>query len=393
MFFYISFLRPPPVQAGPYGTISITPQISNDLRTESYTSAQDLYFSWSLHSPPHPKGPQTTRPTKFTTYRPSSAYKELPIPVPPGVREGQRWCLIITALPQSAGASNLDSVDLSAADVGASPFPVMSMPIAFIGRGSKGAAKQEMIERTFLVPCRGDADSEEGGGKEQKMLAALTFTEKTSFDLDKKIWDSGIGLSAWLVHLHENPNAPGSNPRREKLRDALFAEEPRRILELGAGIGMLSIAFAVMRSRPLSSEKVNDRIIATDIDSAMPLLEENIAANSGYFQSTKPEAKILDWDDEGLPEDIQALKSFDAIVMADVTYNTASFPSLTHTLSKLARLGPKAPAILLGYKERDESERTFWSMMADLGIDFEKIGERAGAGGAPVEIWLGSVRQ
>ena len=101
----------------------------------------------------------------------------------------------------------------------------------------------------------------------------------------QKIWDSGIGLSAWLVHLHENPSASGSNPRREKLRDALFAEEPRRILELGqywftvsrfrksnflsfelgAGIGMLSIALAVMRSRPLSSEQVNDRIIATDI--------------------------------------------------------------------------------------------------------------------------------
>lgn len=79
--------------------------------------------------------------------------------------------------------------------------------------------------------------------------------------------------------------------------------------------------------------------------------------------------------------------------MADVTYNVASFPSLTRTLSKLARLGPKAPPILLGYKERDESERTFWGMMTDLGIDFEKIGERAGAGGAPVEIWLSSVRE
>lgn len=78
--------------------------------------------------------------------------------------------------------------------------------------------------------------------------------------------------------------------------------------------------------------------------------------------------------------------------MADVAYNVASFPSLTRTLAKLARLGKKAPPILLGYKERDESEHTFWNMMSDLGIDFEKIGERAGAGGVPVEIWLGSMR-
>lgn len=79
--------------------------------------------------------------------------------------------------------------------------------------------------------------------------------------------------------------------------------------------------------------------------------------------------------------------------MADVAYNVSSFPSLTRTLNKLARLGSKSPAILLGYKERDPSERTFWGMMAELGFKFDKIGERAGAGGAPVEIWLGGVRE
>ena len=77
--------------------------------------------------------------------------------------------------------------------------------------------------------------------------------------------------------------------------------------------------------------------------------------------------------------------------MADVAYNVASFPSLTRTLNKLARHGSKSPAILLGYKERDPSERTFWEMMAALGIKFNKISERTGAGGAPVEIWLGRV--
>jgi hypothetical protein len=46
----------------------------------------------------------------------------------------------------------------------------------------------------------------------------------------------------------------------------------------------------------------------------MPLLEENITANSGYFQSTKPQATVLDWDDEDLPEDIKNLQGLDAIV-------------------------------------------------------------------------------
>lgn len=75
--------------------------------------------------------------------------------------------------------------------------------------------------------------------------------------------------------------------------------------------------------------------------------------------------------------------------MADVTYNTDSFPSLVRTLSQLVRLGKKAPAVVLGYKERDVAERTLWELVGEFGLKFQKVGERAGAGGAPVEVWLG----
>jgi len=75
--------------------------------------------------------------------------------------------------------------------------------------------------------------------------------------------------------------------------------------------------------------------------------------------------------------------------MADVTYNTTSFPALSQTLSRLSRMGSRPPAILLGYKERDEAERSFWDLAAETGIRFQNIGGRDGAGGAPVEIWLG----
>ena len=37
------------------------------------------------------------------------------------------------------------------------------------------------------------------------------------------------------------------------------------------------------------------------------------------------------------------------------------------------------------------AERTWWEIAAKVGIDFEKIGQRVGAGGAPVEIWFGYV--
>ena len=84
---------------------------------------------------------------------------------------------------------------------------------------------------------------------------------------------------------------------------------------------------------------------------------------------------------------------FDAIIMADVTYNTASFPALVRTLSALVALSPpdSPPTIVLGYKERDPEERTLWEMAraSEAGIVFERVGERVGAGREPVEVWIG----
>jgi hypothetical protein len=103
--------------------------------------------------------------------------------------------------------------------------------------------------------------------------------------------------------------------------------------------------------------------------------------------------------------------------MADVTYNTSSFPALLQTLASLLALsaahhvaddaddGPRSqeqerddrghnnPLVLLAYKERDPAERQLWDMMArETGVVLECVGKQAGAGGLPVEIWLGKRR-
>lgn len=49
-------------------------------------------------------------------------------------------------------------------------------------------------------------------------------------------------------------------------------------------------------------------------ESAIPLLERNIAASSGYYQSATPEALVLDWDDDEFPEAIKNLDGFDVIL-------------------------------------------------------------------------------
>jgi len=188
MFFYLSFLRPPPIQAPLHGTISLTPQISNDLRTEPFDGSQDLFYSWALDSPLSNSIPQphiSTKLTKLTTWRPSSAYKEIPVPKPPNLREGEKWRLLLTCQAQGYGTGNPESINLKDSNIGSIPFPVMSMPVSFSSKALLGKkdekGKQEMIGRTYLLPSI--TQTQDGGI--ERTVSSLRFVEKTSYDLDK----------------------------------------------------------------------------------------------------------------------------------------------------------------------------------------------------------------
>lgn len=182
MFFYISFLRPPPLRAAPFGTIPITPQIANDLRTENFHGSQDIFYAWALEaesSLSKLKNHETiTKPIKLTTWREANAYKEIPVPVPPGVSPGQSWRLLLSAVPSVNSASgSVVTIDLNNIALGSLPFPVLSMPIVFaqgVGKGG-GGGKQEQVERVYqLLPAVDDVPA-----------VVLKITEQTSFDLDK----------------------------------------------------------------------------------------------------------------------------------------------------------------------------------------------------------------
>lgn len=230
-------------------------------------------------------------------------------------------------------------------------------------------------------------------------------------------------MSSWLVQLAQEPPVTSSADALLSARDALFSSEPRNIIELGmlhavsalrrayscigAGTGIVSLTLGALRST--LSKGQEGRIFTTDLgpsrcrydmlnltmnsESAMPLLEHNVSSNETLLgsESVRPRSLVLDWDAEELPPEVRAVESgFDAIIMADVTYNTASFPSLVRTISSLVQLNPsKPPVIVLGYKERDPAERTLWDMAKEIGVVFERVGERKGAGGQAVEIWVG----
>jgi hypothetical protein len=163
----------------------------------------------------------------------------------------------------------------------------------------------------------------------------------------QKIWDSGVGLSSWLLELgKETTNS-------SKLKDALFSFGPRNILELGKCVPAFSFYLSLKiywtrrrrngNCRPYTgchsieqkldfgkqwrsdnnhrSWSVNSNLLplakshASTIESAMPLLEHNISINSDLFLNVAPEALVLDWDEEALPDYIQAFpEGFDVIM-------------------------------------------------------------------------------
>ncbi|KAG6331773.1 hypothetical protein ID866_7317 [Astraeus odoratus] len=218
MFYYVSFLRPPPAQASlaPTEQIIITPQICNDLRTEYFEGEVDIYFSWALLPDSHRPTSTITRPAKLTSWRSRNAYKEISVPRPQNLRDGQLWRLIL-----SVGTTRKDQIiSLHEEDIGRMPFPVMSMPVLFSCKPRK-AIKQEQIVRSYLLcPPTQQAPAE-----------ILDICEQTSFDLDKKVWDSGIGLSSWLVQVYYGES--GASHLLSELQRSLFGRECRNIVELG----------------------------------------------------------------------------------------------------------------------------------------------------------------
>ncbi|THH04907.1 hypothetical protein EW146_g10046, partial [Bondarzewia mesenterica] len=259
MYYYLSFLRPPPLQSSLSAPLTITPQVSNDLRTEPFPDPIDIYYFWSPRPPLPPDRPHQT-PQNLTTWRASNAYKPLTVPPPPRARDGAQFCLVLTTLP-SATAQCPSTIDLHAPTLGSSPLPVSSLPILFTKDIPSGkVAKQESILRSFCL-------SEVGGSP-----------------LLRKLWDSGIGLGSWLTELRDIDDGEVRDPLVKRVKATLFQKETCDVIELGAGTGIVSLVLAALRSSSESTpEDHRTRILTTDLPSSIHLMTHNITQNKSLF--------------------------------------------------------------------------------------------------------------
>lgn len=138
--------------------------------------------------------------------------------------------------------------------------------------GGKGAGKQTRIVREFRFDCS-SSEPPSASNPNQGYCpmsacppALLRIIEQTSFDLDKKVWDSGLALGAWLwrglvndaagtlsgpatqISTTAMPSAsssrsqPPSSDAAGLSREVLHRCEGKgRIVELGSGTGLVGI--------------------------------------------------------------------------------------------------------------------------------------------------------
>lgn len=184
MYYYLSFLRPPPSLSLLNASVIITPQVSNDLRTEPYHSPLDIFYFWT--SADALRATILTKPAKLTTWRSINAYKETPVNPPPRLRNGDQCCLILTARPNTALDIDLTSTENlkeSGHNPLAIPLTVSSLPITFVNRLSGGKQqKQESILRSFRMF---DGSREDESSVKNEGTSWLLVKEQTSYDLDK----------------------------------------------------------------------------------------------------------------------------------------------------------------------------------------------------------------
>jgi Lysine methyltransferase len=197
--------------------------------------------------------------------------------------------------------------------------------------------------------------------KGQTAVVELHEPSLTSDNLGFKTWTSSVLLSSRLVSLSKC--LPSSHPR---------------VLELGAGTGLVGIAAACVWG-------VN--VTLTDLPEILPNLRRNIDKNLKLIQSCGGNACALplDWsDDTNFPETEN--DRYSVILAADPLYSPDHPQMLANTVQRWLRRTPESSLIIQlplrpGYQnERDDLK----SKLVDLGLAIAAEGYECGS-----EDWQG----
>ncbi|KZM20967.1 uncharacterized protein EKO05_0008442 [Ascochyta rabiei] len=185
--------------------------------------------------------------------------------------------------------------------------------------------------------------------------AVVSVWEETGESIARHLWDAGITLAHHLSSL-----LPDST---HALSTALLPSPPNgtlNVLELGTGCGIVGIT--------LASLLPNCTVTLTDLPEAHDIVSANLSlSHSTLAPGSLVSFAELDWDAPLPPWLAESESKLDMVLAADCTYNPDSSPALVRTLTALTRTSPHT-VVAIALKLRHESERVFFSLMADAGF-------------------------
>ena len=174
--------------------------------------------------------------------------------------------------------------------------------------------------------------------------STLRILEETGDSIARHIWDASLGFLQYF------DNAFNSGDKASGIRQLISEKRarPLGVIELGAGCGIVGIAFAQL---------VKCNVLLTDLDDATNVLTRNIRlATPSAGSSLK--AQVLDWSKDLDSSDTK----FDLILVSDCIYNPDTSVHLVETLQKLAQQTPST-LVLVGYKQRHTADHVFFDHM------------------------------
>ncbi|MEQ2290793.1 hypothetical protein AMECASPLE_006648 [Ameca splendens] len=179
---------------------------------------------------------------------------------------------------------------------------------------------------------------------DEDCLFTETFSQEVAYTLMgeelriKQLFGGNLGVAApvWEAALH----------LCRYLEDQSVELRGRRIIELGAGTGVVGILAA----------RLGAEVTLTDLPLVLPQLQGNVSANippNGWL-SARPVVLPLCWGEDHLtfPSD------WDLVLCADIVYLPETYPLLVETLAHLCKNG--AVAYLSSKMRREHQTQSFY---------------------------------
>jgi hypothetical protein len=216
---------------------------------------------------------------------------------------------------------------------------------------------------------------------------SLEIGEDIGESIARHIWDAGLVTVALLADGCRNKKAGF------RIHDFMpIATGVLNILELGSGVGVLSIGIGTFIHTAAKVQGVND-LSATVVLTDLPEAEERARSNIDRYKRNRfmgiPQAELeyenLDWEDGSRGEfgPLVSSKFWDFIVLSDCTYNVDTFPVLVETLSALHSQNMfhssaqtrdnTVTKVILSTKPRHDSEKALFELLDTAGWTYRLL--------------------